>query len=142
MISMRLIGNTGALANKIRELEEQIEFFKRDIAYESATFLVLESPVDTGTYMEGHHVGTSRGTKYTRPRTEKNQPYEPVANEAIGRLEAEINALPDDSRAVVFYNNAIHAEKVENELGYAPYTTMRSRLPEIVDRAAARAKAL
>lgn len=141
MISMRLIGNTGVLANKIRELENQIEFFKHEIAYEAAAFLVLESPVDTASYMSSHHVGVSGGQPAT-VLTERNQPWEPFANLAIARLEAEIDALPDDSRAVVFSNASGHANKVEYELGYAPFTKMRAKLPEIVDRAAARAKAI
>jgi len=142
MISFRLLGNTGALADKIRKLERQIDTFKTEILEESAAFLVLESPVDTGVYMDSHHVGTSAASgstsSYGKPI---NQPYQPYADAAISRLTSEINALPEDSKRVVFSNTSEHADEVEYTHGHAPYTKMRSRLPEIVDRAAARAKA-
>lgn len=143
MISFRLLGNTGALADKIRKSERQIDTFKTEILEESAAFLRLESPVDTGTYMDSHHVGVSQsGPPTSSLGKPKAQPFETHSEEAEKRLSAEIAALPEDSKRVVFYNNAEHADDVEYIHGHAPYTKMRSRLPEIVDRAAARAKSV
>ena len=142
MISFRLLGNTGALADKIRKLERQIETFKTEILEESAAFLRLESPVDTGVYMDSHHVGVSQSGPPTSSYGEtRGQSFETHSKKAEERLSAEIASLPEDSKRVVFYNNAEHAYEVEYVHGDAPYTKMRSRLPEIVDRAAARAKA-
>lgn len=142
MISFRILGNTGALANKIRELESQIDVFKTEILSESANFLIVSSPVDTGTYMDSHHVGNSAVVGATSSFGKPvKQPWETHASQAQERLNSEIAAIPKDSRRVVFSNTSIHADSVENEHGYAPFSHMRSRLPEIVDRAAARAKA-
>ena len=146
MISFRLLGNTGALADKIRKLERQIDTFKTEILNEAAGVLVTQSPVDTGTYMNrfavsqtGNSVGATQGpsSSYGLPR---NQNWQEAADRAMSRMETSIAAL-GDAKGVRFTNDAEHADDVEYVHGYAPFTTMRSRLPEIVDRAAARAKA-
>lgn len=140
MISFRILGNTGALADKIRRLEAEIDDFKSEILNEAAGVLVTQSPVDTGTYMDSFHVGPSSGGGFTTSRGKpKNQYWEDHGPKAMTRMSGEIEAIKD-GRAAVFYNEAEHASDVEYEHGHAPFTTMRSRFPEIVARAASRVR--
>lgn len=140
MISFRIVGNTGALADKIRRLEAEIDDFKSEILNEAAGVLVTQSPVDTGTYMDSFHVGPSGGGGFTTSKGKpRNQPYQPSADQAMTRMSNEIESIKEGS-AAVFYNEAEHATEVEYEHGYAPFTTMRSRFPEIVARAASRVR--
>jgi hypothetical protein len=96
--------------------------------------VVQLSPVDTGTYMDAHHlsVGPSRAALESSHRKDRNQPWGPRAEAALSRLYSQIEALPDSVEGVRLANNAAHASFVEyggasGGGGYAPYQSAFNR---------------
>lgn len=138
---LRVQVNRG-LDGKFRKLEEMIEGY-RDLYLEGMSAqLVLYSPVDTGTYITGHHVGTSAvGATRSSEGKPRQQPYEPYAQEGLNQLFAEISALPDNATRVVFSNDTYHSDEVEYEHGYAPYRKTAREHGRVSSQAAAEAKA-
>lgn len=108
------------------------QFFKMIVSE-----LVNLSPVDTGTYMDAHHisVGSSRASPVSSHKKPRNQSWGAHANAALSRLYAAIDALPDTVSDVRVANNAIHASFVEyggasGGGGYAPYQSAFNRFRE------------
>lgn len=96
--------------------------------------IVQLSPVDTGTYMDSHNVvvgqqGAATESSHRKPR---NQPWGTHAGDALSRMYAQIEALPDTVQDVKVANSAIHARFVEyggasGGGGYAVYQSALNR---------------
>lgn len=138
---LRVQVNRG-LDGKFQKLEQMIEGY-RDLYLEGMSEqLVLNSPVDTGTYITGHHVGISAvGATRSSEGKPRQQPYEPYAQEGLNQLFAEISTLPDAATQVVFSNDTFHSDEVEYEHGYAPYRKTAREHSRVAAQAAAQAKA-
>jgi len=138
---LRVQVNRG-LDGKFQKLENMLEGY-RDLYLEGMSEqLVLNSPVDTGTYITGHHVGASAvGATRSSEGKPRQQPYEPYAQEGLNQLFAEINTLPDAATQVVFSNDTFHSDEVEYEHGYAPYRKTAREHSRVAAQAAAEAKA-
>lgn len=131
-----------SLDGKFKKLQDIVEGFQEEYLRGMSDQIVLRSPVDTGTYMDGHNLGTSAVAPSESSRDKpRKQPYEPHANEALANLYRQAAALPHNSQRVVFSNNAYHADVVEYELGYAPYRSAAREHSRIASEAEARAKA-
>lgn len=96
--------------------------------------IVSLSPVDTGTYMDAHHisVGPSSAGLVSSHRKERGRPWTVHADAALERLYGQIAALPDSVQDVRVANNAVHASFVEyggasGGGGYAPYQSALNR---------------
>lgn len=132
MTTYKLVQNNTAVSNKAKRLREDLEEFRDDFLKAMATKIVLNSPVDTGTYVQAHEIvlGQPRGTGQESSKGKpRNQPYEPNYNAALSSLYADIEALPDEAPLVSIRNNAEHAGAVE--LVHSPYTIARSAAGEI-----------
>lgn len=131
-----------SLDGKFKKLEQMIEGYTEIYAQKMAEQIVLRSPVDTGTYMEGHNLGlvAVNPSQSARGKTRK-QPYQPYAQEALNQLFRQASALPHNAHRVVFSNNAFHADVVEYEHGYAPYRSAAREHHNIAKEAEAEAKA-
>lgn len=138
---LRVQVNRG-LDGKFQKLENMLEEY-RDLYLEGMSEqLILNSPVDTGTYITGHHVGTSAvGASRRSDGKPRQQPYQPYAQEGLNGLFSEIAALPEESSRVVFSNDAFHSDEVEYEHGYAPYRKTAREHGRIAAQAAQQAKA-
>lgn len=134
MIKFKLLDNRFTVYKKIKELEEKLEELPKAYLKEIATEIVLRSPVDTGTYMDGHHIGEvgSPTSSHGKPR---NQPYETHADAAMERLFSEIDALPKETSRYYISNDSDHAFFVEYEHGDAPYTHARAKSQQLLDAA-------
>ena len=130
------------LDGKFRKLEQMVEGF-RDLYLEGMSGeLVLNSPVDTGTYITGHHVGTSPvGASRSSEGKPRQQDYGTKAQEGLNQLFSEIQALPENANRVVFSNDSFHSDEVEYEHGYAPYRKTAREHSRIASQAEAEAKA-
>ena len=132
MIKFKLVDGRTKVAKQLKELQDKLGIIPKDFLKETVDEIVLNSPVDTGTYMDSHNVGvvgepaTSRG----KPR---NQSYEDHANRALERMYLQIDALPEDSTRHYISNSADHAFFVEYEHGHAPYTVARAKAQQILD---------
>ena len=133
MVRFKIVDNRLAVSKKIKELQERLGRLPKEYLKEFANEVVLNSPVDTGTYMDAHNVGVE-GPVVSSHGKPRNQPYEPHANDALARLYAQIDALPDEQTKYYISNNSVHAFRVEYEYGYAPYTTARARAQELLDK--------
>ena len=138
---IRLQVNRG-LDGKFKKLEDLIENFQEEYIRGMSDQIVLRSPVDTGTYMDGHHVGTTAvaATDTSRDKPRK-QPYGPYANAALARLYSEAATIPQNTHQVIFSNSAFHADVVEYELGYAPMRSAAREHNRVASEAEARARA-
>ena len=130
------------LDGKFRKLEQMIDDYREFYLQGMSEELVLNSPVDTGTYITGHHVGTAAvGATRTSDNKPRQQPYGPYAQEGLGQLFSEIAALPEGANRVVFSNDTFHSDVVEYDHGYAPYRKTAREHSRIAAQAEAEAKA-
>jgi hypothetical protein len=119
-----------------------LEEYRDLYLHEMATQLVLFSPVDTGTYITGHHVGlTAVPESRSSEGKERQQDHSRFAQEAMDSLSEEIRQLPEGANQVVFSNDAYHWFDVEYEYGYAPYNKTAREHKRLAAKAAAEAKA-
>lgn len=131
-----------SLDGKFKKLEQMLEGYTEIYAQKMAEQIVLRSPVDTGTYMEGHNLGVSAvGASSSSKGKPRKQPYQPYAQAALNQLFMQASALPHNSNRIVFSNNSFHADEVEYKHGYAPYRSAAREHSRIAKEAEAEAKA-
>lgn len=138
MASFKAIDNRTTTASKFEALKDKLEGLQTAFLEETAIVIVLESPVDTGAYMSAHTVGrpSPYNTSYGLP---KGQDYQTYADAALESMFADIAALEGrEISSISFNNNALHANKVEYEHGYAPFATARASAGEILENAKSR----
>ena len=129
MVTVTFKVNEGSLQQKIRGLRVKVDDQQKEFLHNLAQQLVLQSPVDTGTYITSFEVVTGQGwggvptSSRGKPR---NQPWGQKAGEGLSKLSAEVESLPELAPMVAFRNNAQHAAAVEYDLGYAPFTVARN----------------
>ena len=142
MIKFKLVDNRTRVSKKIKELQEKLEEFPKEFMRITADIVIENSPVDTGTYMDAHQIGTSESitTSHGKPR---NQPYGNFASEARDRLYSQINGLNVDGSDWFITNNSAHNMRVEytgwdSTPAYSPYTIARGYAPIALEEAKAR----
>ena len=142
MIKFKIIDNRTRVSKKIKELQEKLEEFPKEFMKITADVIIKNSPVDTGTYMDAHQIGTSESitTSHGKPH---NQPYSNFAETARDRLYSQINGLSVDGSDWFITNNSAHAIRVEyigwdNVPAYSPYTIARGYAPIALEEAKAR----
>ena len=142
MIKFKLIDNRTSVSKRIKELEQKLEEFPKEFMRITADVIIKNSPVDTGTYMDAHQIGTSESitTSHGKPH---NQSYGDFASEARDRLYSQINGLNVDGSNWFITNNSAHAIRVEytgwdNVPAYSPYTIARGYAPVALEEAKAK----
>ena len=142
MIKFKLIDNRTRVSKRIKELEQKLEEFPKEFMRITADVIIKNSPVDTGTYMDAHQIGTSESitTSHGKPH---NQSYGDFASEARDRLYSQINGLSVDGSNWFITNNSAHNVRVEytgwdNVPAYSPYTIARGYAPIALEEAKAR----
>lgn len=143
MVAFKLITDDQAVSYKQKKLRENVQQFRDLFLQKMAQEVVLNSPVDTGTYITEHEIvegsgGSSGGVSSKgKPR---NQPWEPNAQQGLNNLYADISILSEEAPNVTMINNAEHADKVEYEHGYATYASARRNASALAKQAAQEAK--
>ena len=142
MIKFKLIDNRTSVSKRIKELEQKLEEFPKEFMRITADVIIKNSPVDTGTYMDAHQIGTSESitTSHGKPH---NQPYGNFADAARDRLYSQINGLNVDGSDWFITNNSAHNMRVEytgwnSKPAYSPYTIARGYAPIALEEAKAR----
>lgn len=142
MIKFKLIDNRTRVSKRIKELERKLEEFPKEFMRITADVIIKNSPVDTGTYMDAHQIGTSESitTSHGKPH---NQSYGDFASEARDRLYSQINGLSVDGSNWFITNNSAHAVRVEYTgwdfvPAYSPYTIARGYAPIALEEAKAK----
>lgn len=142
MIKFKLIDNRTRVSKRIKELEQKLEEFPKEFMRITADVIIKNSPVDTGTYMDAHQIGTSESitTSHGKPH---NQSYGDFASEARDRLYSQINGLSVDGSNWFITNNSAHAVRVEYTgwdfvPAYSPYTIARGYAPIALEEAKAK----
>lgn len=142
MIKFKIIDNRTRVSKRIKELEQKLEEFPKEFMKITADVIIKNSPVDTGTYMDAHQIGTSESitTSHGKPH---NQPYSNFAEAARDRLYSQINGLNVDGSDWFITNNSAHATRVEytgwnSKPAYSPYTMARGYAPIALEEAKAR----
>lgn len=142
MIKFKLIDNRTRVSKKIKQLEEKLEQFPKEFMKITADIVIKNSPVDTGTYMDAHQIGTKESIVTSRGKP-RNQPYSNFADAARDRLYSQIEGLNVDGSNWFITNNSVHAVKVEytgwnNVPAYSPYTIARGYAPIALEEAKAK----
>ena len=142
MIKFKLIDNRTRVSKRIKELEQKLEEFPKEFMRITADVIIKNSPVDTGTYMDAHQIGTSESitTSHGKPH---NQSYGDFADAAKDRLYSQIEGLRVDGSNWFITNNSAHNVRVEytgwdNVPAYSPYTIARGYAPIALEEAKAR----
>lgn len=142
---MRAELNQGQIANKFKKPKALVDEAKALIMYEAAAYVVLRSPVDTGTYMDNWNIGAGNDVPLSKSqssdRKPRNQPWQPYSDKAINRMDAQISNLPEGWKRASIGNTAYHADEVEYTHGYAVFTALRAAWPALKQKAIAQAEA-
>lgn len=138
MIKFKLVDGRTKVARQLKDLQEKLEELPKEFLRETVEEIVRLSPVDTGTYMDSHNVGVV-GARESSHGKVPNQSYDIHADNAIIRMNDQIDALPEDSTKHFIANNSVHAWKVEYEGWkdkgpYSPYTIARAKSQQILDK--------
>jgi len=141
---MRAEVNRGQILNKFKNAKDLVEEAKAESMRKAAAWVVLRSPVDTGTYMENHNIGegnsvpaSSIQSSFGRPKVD----YGPVSQASLNNMYAQIDRLPEDWKRASIANTAFHSEEVEYTHGYGVYTSLRAAWPQLKAEAVAEAEA-
>jgi len=124
---MRVIINRG-LDGKFQKITEDLEEFGQIYGRMTAEDLVLNSPVDTGTFMDSYYagVGYTGGSNSSKGKPRK-QPWAPYAEDAITRMSSQVAALKGSTQ-------------MEYDHGYRPFGKASNLHADRVRRAWAEAK--
>lgn len=141
-VSFKVVDGRTSIAEKILQVEQKVKNYRKFFLQGMAEQVILESPVDTGTYITSHSISSNTpGGMTSSVGKPKNQDWGTYAQIGLDKLFADIDALPDKTlTSIRMSNTAEHAGYVEHELGYAPYTTVRNMANVISAQAAAKAK--
>lgn len=130
VVKFKLIDKRTRVSKDIEKLQKKVADIQPEFMKRLVSEIVLQSPVDTGTYMDAHNVGVV-GSSTSSAGKPQNQPWQVHADKAIERLYAQIDSLPVGVVSFIA-NNSLHAPKVEYEYPYAPYTIARGKAESIL----------
>lgn len=104
---------TGTFEGVISDLDTVAEDAIRDMLVQSIEFLVLESPVDTGAYIESHTLSNTAGAPRSRSARGRRKKS---GNPSIAReqLMSDLGKLDLTKDVFNIRNNSPHASIVEN----------------------------
>ena len=151
MIQFKLIDQRFTQAQLLNFFNENVEGLTKEVLRGMVDVIVENTPVDTGTYADGHAVTTESrkaglGTESSHGKP-RNQSVSGYRENARNRLYAQIEALTANTREASITNNSVHAEIVEYvEIGgvnkprklWAPYRTARNLTKHIIAEARVR----
>jgi hypothetical protein len=144
-MSLRVQINRGQIKNKFKKIDLLIDEAKKRALGEAAAWVMLRSPVDTGTYMDNHNIGQGNSVPSSASISSKgkpkNQNWTAHANEAEARLAGQIESLPEDWKRATIANTSEHADEVEYKHGYGVYTSLRAAWPTLKAKAVSEAEA-
>lgn len=143
MVTFTLTADTTAISNKMKRLRVRLDEAQKEFLHDMANTIIINSPVDTGTYITSHHIteGNAGGFATTSSRgLERGQEWGPWAQKGLNILAAEIEALPMLAPLVTITNVAEHAAAVEYGGDYAPYTVARNVAQQLAQDALRRVK--
>ena len=145
---MRAEINRGQILNKFKKAEALVDEAKSLTMHEAAAYVVLRSPVDTGTYMDNHSIGAGNDVPLpddpkgrSSEGKERGRPWQLKADEAINRMAVQVENLPEGWKRASIGNTAYHSDEVEYTHGYAVYTALRAAWPALKQKAIAEAEA-
>jgi hypothetical protein len=142
MPTFKLVQQGQSVESILKKYRQSLGDARDEFLIGMAAEVVLRSPVDTGTYMEGHTITT--GGSVPKVDSSKNKPrsrpYQPFAQAAMNRMASQIRALPKDVPVVSISNSAIHSDLVEYSYGYAPYSQARNEASRIAIEAVNKVK--
>ena len=104
---------TGTFEEVISDLDTLAEDAVRDLLVQSIEFLVLESPVDTGAYIESHTLSNTAGAPRSRSARGRRKKS---GNPSVAReqLMSDLGKLDLTKNVFNIRNNSPHASIVEN----------------------------
>jgi len=141
---MRAEVNRGQILNKFKNAKDLVEEAKAESMRKAAAWVVLRSPVDTGTYMENHNIGEGNSVPASSIQSSDGRPkvdYGPVSQASLNNMYAQIDRLPEDWKRASIANTAFHSEKVEYTHAYGVYASLRAAWPQLKAEAVAEAEA-
>ena len=142
MIQFKLIDQRFTQAQLLNFFNENVEGLTKEVLRGMVDVIVENTPVDTGTYADGHRLTTgSAGAGYGTSSSHgkpRNQPVSTYREAARSRLNGQIETLGASAREVSITNDAVHAAIVEYVHGYAPYTKARRETNNIIAEARVR----
>lgn len=131
--------STGIL-KQIRDVQKGLDGFQEIFLGKISDFLVTQSPVDTGAYVESHSITTGR----SNGRMRRSDVRLPAANKeekrqiARDQLASDIAGLPEGATKVYVNNRSPHAPYVENRERI--YDRVKLNLSDWADKAFKEAK--
>lgn len=144
-MSLRAQINRGQIKNKFKKIDLLIDEAKKRTLGEAAAWVMLRSPVDTGTYMDNHNIGQGNYVPSSASTSSKGkirkQEWSEYVKKAEARLAEQIESLPEDWKRATLANTSEHADEVEYKHGYGVYTSLRAAWPTLKAKAVSEAEA-
>jgi hypothetical protein len=146
---LRVQVNRG-LDGKFQKLENMLKDYGQEYVFGMATEIADNSPVDTGTYMREHNVGTTAVSPTTpttgTPRPPGEGPFGPkqqsLVQPTVDRLVAQATPLLDTTARLVFSLMALNMPtKLNTTMGMLLTVEAAREHKRIAAEAAQRAKA-
>ena len=121
----------------------KIDEVRKSFYSKLVTKIVEYSPVDTGTYMDSHSIGSGKGSSSATASSNgkpRNQSRESHAQAALARLLGQIAQIPVRENNVYVRNSAVHGVFVEHggvnwDVVYSPYRRARALTSVLLNEA-------
>ena len=129
---------------QLKELQDKLEKLQPEILQDVADYIVTASPDDTGAYVLSHSIGQSGNVGYSLSSKDRTSNPNTHRQEALEKLQSQIQTIPPTQTKVWIGNNAPHAGAVETgghnwkSNGYYVYSTLRNIFPSIIQSAKSR----
>lgn len=141
MPKVKIMVDRASMNKKNQKLEDMLDIFSEEFLQGAAGVLIVNSPVDTGTYITSHKISTGRipvGVTSSR-RKPRRQSFAVKSQEGINRLFADIASIPEETSRIYIGNMAAHANVVEQER--AVYAILKRESERLAKEAGTKAKA-
>jgi len=110
---------TGSIEEVIQKIEASADEAVKALLSEAIDYLIINSPLDTGAYLESHTISNTAGAPRSQKSSKRKRGSGGSANieKARAQLEGDILKLNVGGEVFNIRNNSPHANIVEENIG-------------------------
>jgi len=110
---------TGSIEEVIQKIEASADEAVRALLSEAVDYLIINSPLDTGAYLESHTISNTAGRPRSQRSSKRKRGSGGSANmdKARAQLEGDVLKLNVGGEVFNIRNNSPHANIVEHNIG-------------------------
>jgi hypothetical protein len=110
---------TGSIEEIVQKIDATTDEAIRALLSEAIDYLIINSPLDTGAYLESHTISNTAGAPRSQKSSKRKRGTGGSANidKARAQLEADVLKLNVGGEVFNIRNNSPHANIVEHNIG-------------------------